>query len=168
MMMRMQRGALLGAWVVVAAACANPTDSNVRVQDSMGMVEWYESHAALEANADPLWPDPGTALIEAPDEVDAGVPFDIVVRTLGLSGCWSALRTEVVLQSARATILPIDRDRSDPDTACTLVLQALRHDARLVFDDPGPARIVVRGRRVLGDGFDEFEEIEIEKSILVR
>jgi hypothetical protein len=138
----MQRIALI--LICGLAACQTlPDGERVRV---IGAIEGY--------NQD----DPR---ITVPATVRAGDDFDVTISTYG-SGCHTRGETEVARQARTATITPYDYT-APPGTPCTLQLIEFRHTARVRFDTPGPAEIVVRGESRTADGV-----IEVRRNVNVQ
>lgn len=96
-----------------------------------------------------------------------GVPFEVVVRTLGNSGCWEVARTDVENGPDLAEVTPVDRDRISEGIVCTAAMVELVHELELTFTELGEALIRVRGREVVGDDFHSGEDVTVEKVVVV-
>lgn len=103
-----------------------------------------------------------------PDVVQASVPFEAGVRTIGNSGCWEVARTDVENGPALAEVTPVDRDRMSEGLACTGAMVELVHELELTFTEVGEAVIRVRGREVIGDDFHSGEHVTVEKVLVVE
>jgi hypothetical protein len=79
--------------------------------------------------------------IKVPETAQRGIPFTVAVTTYGNS-CVSKVRTQVVQESARATITPYDKREGK---ICQDILIPLRHEATLQFPEAGVARVIVHG-----------------------
>jgi hypothetical protein len=115
-------------------------------------------------------PHVAVAVLEAPDTVDAGRHFDIVVRTFGNSGCWKAAGGTVSYGQQEATVIPTDRYR---ETLCTAALVRPIHTFRIRFEEPGAALLRIEGRKlVITDDSSWFDDSHaratVEKTIIVR
>lgn len=108
--------------------------------------------------------------VEAPDTVAAGVPFQVVVRTFGASGCWSAAGEGVRSRPRLVEITPFDRDGMGENRMCTAAIVRLTHTAQVSFSETGAGTLRVRGRRVFSspDGMTAGEPVVVEKRVVVR
>jgi hypothetical protein len=114
----------------VAAAC-NSVD-HVEV----AFVEWVDEPFAFSI----------------PTSVSAGQSFEAVLTTYG-DGCASVDSTDVVVDSASASITPFDRERVPAGSeTCVSNVMLLAHSVQLVFDASGTKTLVVHGRRRPGGG----------------
>lgn len=105
------------------------------------------------------------AVIEAPDEVNAGEPFVVTVTTIGLSGCARAEKQEVSISGRTVELKPYDVYVGE---ICTAILLYLTHDSTITLDSPGEWTIRVSGRRArYGDQTWETP-VAAEKTIVVR
>lgn len=124
---------------LVLLACGSPTDPGVRVLATVGM----------------FFPDDPS--IEVPDSVDAGVPFEIRVRTYG-DGCTGPGPTEVVVTPDATVVSPYNFHDGGP--ICDASLTVLPHAASVTLHTPGTARLVVRGH-LDPPGVDEAFEYDV-------
>lgn len=112
---------------------------------------------------DVLVPSP---VLVAPDTVDAGMPFDVTVTTIGPSGCWAARAEHVQVNDGVVELIPTDIHSGAQ--ACTEILLYLEHRSTLTLDEPGDWTLRVIGRRIRqGDAAWE-EPVAVEKAIVVR
>lgn len=162
---RWMRGVRPLVLVFLLAACSGSAGPETVVERD-GVVRWFAS--AADVDGDPTWPGPDDVVVDAPETVTAGETFEVVVRTVGNSGCWEVARTEVENGPALAEILPVDRDRMTEGLVCTGVLVELEHRAELTFTEPGEATIRVVGRLVVGEDFSQGEELVVERSVTVE
>lgn len=84
-------------------------------------------------------------MIQFPPVVDAGVPFTVVIHTLGSSSCTRPSGVDVDVDGLEATLRPYDL-YAPGDRACTDDLHAFRHETAVTFSAAGSARLVVRAR----------------------
>jgi hypothetical protein len=116
-----------------------------------------------------LTPGDGTTtpyqVLTAPDTVSAGVPFEVLVQTIGDGGCWSAQRQDVVVDGRTVELRPYDA-HSGADV-CTMILLYLAHNSTLTLDEPGVWTLRVSGRRIVSGGAEEVG-VSAEKRIVVR
>ncbi len=155
--------ALLGA--CDGAALATAPAGGVH---AVGILAWVAKPGAapVPANAPGATaPRPG---VSAPDTVSAGVPFPVVVTTVGPTVCWVASGAQVEMQPAVATVTPFDYTPEDHWTACGDALLELSRSVSVTFPQPGEAVLRVQGRRVVGGNFQAEERVVLEKKIHVR
>ena len=89
----------------------------------------------------------GAEVVSAPDTVQAGVPFEVTVRTYG-GGCIEPDGLEVSMEGNLAVLIPYDRYITPGrGTACPLIFEAEPHTTQLTFSDLGSSTIRVEGRR---------------------
>jgi hypothetical protein len=138
----------LCATLTLLPACGNLTGSDPS-QRQPGVI----SSRYLRANP-----------VTAPESVQAGVPFDVVITTLGFSGCWQAGGAHTETAGQVATLTPFDYVRTQ--SACTAMLAELSRTVSVRFDEPGSALLRVEGRAEQPDG--SFEPTVIERAIVVR
>ena len=101
------------------------------------------------------------SLVQAPDTVLVGVPFNVVVRTYG-GGCISYGHTDVAYTSPRVIgVRPYDIDSLED--VCTDELSLFDHTAELAVDSPGTWVIQFHGRQIPPDTV-----IIIERSVHAR
>lgn len=150
-------------------ACAVPTDAAAPAGTrAVGILAWEAPPApasvAPAGGGPPGSPRPG---VFAPDTVRAGVPFSVVVVTVGPTVCWRAAGAEVAEHPWGAAVTPIDFSPEDRRTACGDALVELSRTFRLVFRRPGEATLRVYGRRVVGAELRDGEPVVLEKRIHV-
>lgn len=94
----------------------------------------------------------GAPVVDVPDTVRAGTPFEVSVITVG-GACIRRDDTDVEVDGATATVTPWDRFAIPrPGFGCLPSTSTLDHTASVTFSSPGAATVVVRGRE---DGADE-------------
>jgi len=128
---------LLGTLVLAASAgCRLFTDNDIRRERQLALIEFY---------GDPL-------VLQVPDTVAVGSPFEVTVRTYG-GGCIDEGDTEVSVAGQAATVRPYDVFVTylPPNYACTSDLKLYTHRALLRFEQVGPATVTVHGRVRPGD-----------------
>ncbi len=120
--------------ILASVACDDATGPSERVVGIIGYEEFYPDDFPT--------PDP----VEAPDTVRVGVPFDIVVTTLGPVSCWEEAGAEVQVSQLLAGIVPYDW--KPPPLRCVndIRVQWFPRVVTLQFDRPGTALVVVQGR----------------------
>jgi hypothetical protein len=166
---RMVRTIPAVAVTVLLGACEFFTAPDARAV--VGIVEWAEPapvYAGLHAAAvgDPM----ALPVLEAPDTVVAGQPFEVLVRTYGSNGCWREAGSAVEGSGLTRTVTPYDRNPAAEDRtiACPDVVVRLPRTARLTFSEPGEAVLRVLGRRMVGGEAPDDELAEIEHRMVVR
>ena len=102
-----------------------------------------------------------TQLLTMPAEVQAGVPFDVTVRTVGSSSCTRAAELRVSQSTSRLELTPYD-EYAPRDRACTDDLHAFDHTARITIATPGTRTVRINGRKFNG------AEITYETTLTVR
>jgi hypothetical protein len=151
---------------VLAAACDGaelataPDSGGVR---AVGILAWVAAPHGVAAG--PGTPRPGVA---APDTVRAGMPFSVVVTTVGPTVCWAAAGAQVEIQPGVANVTPFDYTPEDQWTACGDALLELPRSVILSFPQAGDAVLRVMGRRVVGANFQAEERVVLEKKIHVQ
>jgi hypothetical protein len=164
---------VVAAISLAAAACdiaTGPRDDRSRV----GIIEWQAASAStLAANATFNARDPYDApILVAPDTVQAGVPFDVTVTTIGASGCWKADGARVSATAVLAVITPYDlaptRHANGDPMFCTGALVSLSRPVQLTFAEPGDATIRVEGRVVQDGDIEKTVPGSVEKRVIVR
>jgi hypothetical protein len=107
-----------------------------------------------------------------PATARVGEPVTVVVQTFGgpveLASrqvvCIGMGRTEVVLQGLTLEVKPFDiENRPAAGLACVDMRVLLRHEARVVFAEPGTATVRVSGRR-----FPTDQAITFTREVIVR
>jgi hypothetical protein len=137
-----------------------------------GVLEWDRTSTRRSLATSPDLSrvgEPTQTAVSVPDTVTAGKAFTVTVRTKGVDGCWEAAGTEVEQGASSAVVIPYDRAAKNHDYACSDSNIEIDHSVELTFAHPGEAIIRVRGRKVVGQEFNqEGEPIEVEKRIHVR
>jgi hypothetical protein len=167
--------ALIIGMVIGSGACSLLTDPSHSV---VGVVEWVQDGAAVEGGgmlravaSDAAGGPMELPVLEAPDTVEAGQAFDILVRTYGPDGCWREDGAVASVTGLVATVTPYDRDRGaeDRSRACADMVVRLPRTVRLVFTEPGEAVLRVLGRRVVPTDVElEAGVAVIEHRVVVR
>ena len=144
-MMTSLRTGLLASWRAVLGAslliaCGSTTEPQPREQ--LGVISFY---------GDPV-------VIDVPDTVAAGVPFEVSVRTYG-GGCISKARTDVRMEGDTVHVRPFDR-HSGHDV-CTDILHMFDHRAQVTLDAAGAFEFVFHGRAEPGDAAVSFHRTVI-------
>lgn len=162
----MKAGTLLAATLVTLSACAEAVGPKADAgRRSLAIVEWQG----------PGQPAPGTPghtpgewtsePITAPSTARAGVPFEVIVRTIGPNGCWSAGDTPVEYAAGEVRITPYDVHSGAQ--ACTELLGYLPHRVQVKLDAPGEVTLRVQGRRVV-NGVVEQDPTVITHTVVVQ
>jgi len=132
----------------------------------VGVIAWDAEAGATGPEASIL-PD-GFTVLDAPDEVQAGTPFEVTVTTLALNGCYERDREDIEQQDEVIEITPYDRDPSaGSGDSCPDVVGALDSTVELQFDTPGEALIRLNGQRVIGNDFSNRDDTVIEHDVTV-
>lgn len=123
---------VIAASVLFAAvtACTGPTEPETRTQP--GVVVFFE---------EPM-------VVTAPETAQAGVPFQVSVRTYG-SGCHSRGETVVEVAGVHVDVRPYDI-LSGRHT-CNSILRMFDHAANVTVDEPGIAQVSFHGAAEPGD-----------------
>lgn len=103
------------------------------------------------------------AHVELPDTVAVGVPFELRVRTYGLSGCYERYRTDVSIIGGRAEVRPFDRVNVTQGIGCTDKLEFFMHQAIITLSQRGQATV-----RVHGKDYPEGNAIFVDRQVFVR
>lgn len=88
-------------------------------------------------------------LVNVPDTVQAGLSFQVLVRTYG-NDCVSDGGTKVRESSLFADITPYDVIYTGP-SVCDDILKMIDHQATVTLQKPGVAQIRIRGKQMLED-----------------
>jgi hypothetical protein len=102
----------------------------------------------------------GPTDITVPDSVDAGVPFEVGIRSYGF-GCRTLGETPTVVQALIAQVAPYDLERVND--ACPAVIQTFDHRATLTLSTPGAAQVVILGVRE-----PEHTQLTVSRTVVVR
>jgi hypothetical protein len=106
-------------------------------------------------------------VVEVADTVRSGRSFRIVIRTIGLDGCWSADSGSLDERGDTIEIQPFDRHSGA--AACTTVVfqEGLEHPFSASFEAPGEGIIRVRGRRVRQDDRNFDLPVMVERKVVI-
>ena len=155
------------------AACDDPTGAAGRRE--IGIVEWISgaqanlsSSGATLSMSSSLDGAEARAVISAPDEVQAGVPFEATITTIGPSMCWRADGAETQVSGSLAVVTPHDFSPESEDFGCGDALINLPRTVKITFAAPGEAVLRVNGRKVVGGNTAAASSATVEKQILVR
>lgn len=152
----------------LTAACADPTGSEGRRE--VGIVEWVTG-AQMNLSGSGTAGASGSdipAVIAAPDEVQAGVPFEATITTFGLSTCWSADGADTQVTGNLAVVTPYDFTPEGGAVACGDAIIHLPRTVKLTFASVGQATLRVSGRKVVGGNTAAASTTVVEKQIIVR
>lgn len=171
--MRAARNVVLGL-ALVAVGCSEPAGP-VPGLETLGILQVVEYQGGLLLGPDPtvLWSvPPGTGVLApprvliAPDTVAAGVPFDVEVTTIGMSGCWSGAGMWARPVEGGFDLIPTDVHSGA--NFCTEIALYIGHHARIAIDTPGEYTLRVKGRR-LRQGDSQWEEpVSAQRTIVVQ
>lgn len=133
---------LVSPWVLTG--CEDTTGPFERREERIGIIDHYGDSEGV---------------IVAPETVPLAVSVEVLVRTYG-GGCTAFGRTDVVDIDNGIQITPIDITGFPSEGfACPSILLRIDHRVSVAFDEPGPFRIVVRGRRLAPQDLDSGGEI---------
>lgn len=152
------------ALIPALAGCETATEP--RGQRVVGILEWH-SAAQGSASSSLQMADSDAAVITAPDTVDAGVPFEATITTIGSNGCWREAGAEIELNGNLAVVVPHDYTSED-QAGCTQALVQLPRSVEIRFAQPGEATLRVKGRKVVGGNHENATPVTVEKRIVVR
>ena len=152
------------------AACEDLTGT--REHREIGIVEWLSgaqaslspSGAALSVSSSSEAP----AVISAPDEVQAGLPFEATITTIGPSICWRADGTETKVSGSLAVVIPYDSSPEGEAVVCGAAIIYLPRTVKITFVTRGEAILRVHGRQVREGNTADVSFATVEKKILVR
>lgn len=161
------------AFVLAAGSSATACDMATEPETPriVGIIAWESGARGSLASAAALAGSEPEARIAAPDTVQAGVPFQAVVTTVGLAGCWREAGSETEAHPALAVVTPYDyapNMQKGTDIACTGDLKELPRAVEVRFTEPGTAILRVSGRKLVGDNYVEATSHTLEKRIHVR
>lgn len=165
----MRRTTLYPALALGAALFASGCESvtGPRSGRVVGILEWVQNGSRSVSAS--LHPDHGgESRLQAPDTVQAGVPFTATVTTIGPSSCWRADGATVQPGASLAVITPYDLTAESADVACAQVIVELPRKVEVTFTARGQATLRVVGRRVVGQDFQQGTQVTVEKHIHVR
>jgi hypothetical protein len=103
-------------------------------------------------------------VIDAPDEVEAGKPFDVTTYTFG-GGCTAADGQDVQISGNVVDLKPYDRELGE---ICTMILRVIPHTSTVTLNTPGEWVIRVSGRKVRFGDTSWEQPISAEKTIIVK
>jgi len=171
--MRAARNVVLGM-ALVTVACSEAAGP-VPGLETLGILQVVEYQGGLLVGPDETvhWSvPPGIGVLApprvlvAPDSVTAGVPFDVRVTTIGMSGCWSGAGLWARPVEGGFDLIPTDVHSGA--SFCTEIALYIGHDARITIDTPGEYTLRVKGRR-LRQGDAEWEEpVSAQRTIVAR
>lgn len=127
---RRYRALWAAAVAVAAAGCSTIIEPSP--EERPGVIDFYQE----------------PVVVEAPETVRAGAPFEVSVRTYG-GGCLSKGETEVRKEGLSVDVRPHDI-HSGADV-CTQELKMFDHRATVTLHDAGVAEIRFHGQAVPGD-----------------
>ena len=106
-------------------------------------------------------------VLSIPNEVQAGVPFEVTVRTFG-GGCTEAGDMEQEVTDNLAVLKPYDLNITPGrNVVCPSIITRPGHTAQITFEQPGPATIKVEGIKE-DNANPEGVLTTIEKTITVQ
>ena len=150
----------------MTAACADPTGAEGRRE--VGIVEWVTGTQMNLGGSGAASASGSPAVIAAPDEVQAGVPFEATITTFGLSTCWSADGADTQVTGNLAVVTPYDFTPEGGEVACGDAIIHLPRTVKLTFASAGQATVRVSGRKVVGGNTAAASTTVVEKQIVVR
>jgi hypothetical protein len=104
--------------------------------------------------------------VTAPDTVDVGSIFEVVMMSSGTNGCWKAGRDDVRRTGPlAATITPYDQEFVGTG-ACTANVPNFRHSVRLPTSTRGDFTVRVRTLKRASSGKDSVGVIQ--RTVVVR
>lgn len=112
---------------------------------------------------------PGQPILEAPDTVQAGEPFTVLVRTHWNDSCLRPAGTEVYEGPGVRVVIPWDMDEQllDPNIGCAQTPVELTRELGFEFGTIGLGTIEVRGRR-FNDEPPEHPRYHAVKEVVVQ
>ena len=158
----MKFATLIGAFAVCASCIVTPTEPTVNASE-LPLPERTAADGLSAIRVGSIRFSGDTVMIEAPERANRGVPFDIHVSTYG-GGCVGSDTTVVSVAAQRATIVPYQREKLDPQLACLRILVIDRRRVRVVFESTGTATLRVIGR----DGNPNGRIFAVERRIVVQ
>jgi hypothetical protein len=172
--MRLSGFSMLLALAVGSAACSDMSAPEAgTAHPGVLQLEGYSGATFGDHDAALTWTVPPSPqvlvparILEAPDTVDAGESFEVMVTTMGLNGCWSAAGQTVGRKAGVIELTPSDAHSGA--AVCTRVLLELAHRSSVSIDTPGEWILRVQGRRVR-QGNDTWDKpVAVERGIVVR
>lgn len=105
-------------------------------------------------------------MTEAPDTVEAGAPFEVVVRTSGAGSCTQPDGAETTTSDMMIEVVPYDR-KVGPN--CADAVFFLARTLELAFPEPGDALLRITGRiLIVGDSVVDERMGSFDHPIVVR
>lgn len=140
-----------------SSATAPDADSSADTRELANGVVQERRVGTISHYADPV-------RIEVPESVARGESFVVKVTTYG-GGCIAKGDTDVQTEGLDVRVTPYDWEtvRMPPNTVCTMELRLYQHTATLRFDQPGTARITIRGREK-----PSGQVLTVERKVTVR
>ena len=156
-------GAVIALSAVLAACDAQVTATDALMPDRMvGILELIETDPRPITEQGAL-----RTPLAAPDTVDAGVPFNVTITTIGLDTCWREAGARVESELRRVTITPYDRIDTQAG-GCADALVYLPRVVSVVFTQRGVATVRAEGRRGFGYTATRSSDLAIERPVYVR
>jgi len=148
--------------LVLGVGCGPaPTEATVRVSD-LPLAERVSPDGLFAIRVGSLRFYGDTLRLEAPTRADVNVPLDIHVSTYG-GGCVGSDTTVTTVAGLRTTIVPYQRELTNPKLVCTKELVVDRRRVRVTFGTPGTATL-----RVVGREAPSGRLFAVERRIVVR
>jgi hypothetical protein len=104
-------------------------------------------------------------VIEAPDTVQVGSPFDVTTYTVGSDGCWRPDGQSVTITGRVVELKPFDARQGE---VCTMALVFLPHKSTVTLSAAGEWKLRVTGRRIRHNDAGWSEAVSAEKTIIAR
>jgi hypothetical protein len=167
----MNTEALAFALLLLPAVTACEMATGPDGQRVVGILEWQSAAQGSLASSSLMMADGNIAVITAPDTVDAGVPFEATITTVGSDGCWREAGAEKEMADHLAVVVPYDRvltEKNGESIGCTQALVWLPRFVEITFAESGEAILRVKGRKVIGGNYAEATPVTVEKRIFVR
>jgi hypothetical protein len=173
--MQAGRNAIVGLALLATAGCSEPVGPVQQLKELgvLQVVEYGGPYVIGDGDPAVNWSvPPGTGVLVpprvlvTPDTVRAGVPFDVVVTTIGMNGCWSAAGLWPRFVERGLDLIPTDVHSGA--TFCTEMALYLEHHVRITIATPGEFTLRVKGRRLRhGDAAWE-EPVSAHRTIVVQ
>jgi hypothetical protein len=166
----------IAAALVLLASCGEETTGpdDTRMPGALAVSGWTAGVPLAAGNGGNVTWGPGiqasdiapAQVIVAPDTVTAGVPFEVITYTVGVSGCWRSDGQTVTMLGRTVRLRPYDSHSGSE--VCTGALQFLEHRSTLVLGQAGEWTLRVEGRRLRLHDEVWDEPISAERAIIVR
>ncbi len=152
---------ILLAAALTACSDAVATSADFSTERMVGILELIETDPRPPAEV-------GSQRVPlvSPDSVTAGVPFDVIVTTIGLDTCWREAGASVQSELRRVTITPYDRIEGQ-QSGCGDAIVYLPRTVRVTFTQRGIATLRAEGRRGYGVTANS-SALAIERTVYVR